>query len=152
MIAIGSLIPRECVLINPQVEDRESLLQLMVDRLNKAGKVQDSQRLFQDVMEREALSSTALGFGCAVPHAHSPGVAKTVIAAAVISQGIDYDAPDGEPVELVFLMAGSAAGARLHLKVLSKLARFLHDEEFREQLKKVADPEEFLALVQKKDG
>ncbi len=103
-------------------------------------------------MERETLSSTAVGFGCAVPHAHSKGVEKTVLAAAVLSDtGIEYEAPDGEPVSLVFLMAGSIDGARLHLKILSRIARFLHDPDFRSNLKKAAAPEEFLQLLREKE-
>ena len=147
MLTIHSLLTPETVLVDPQVEDKSTLIKMMIAALGSCGQVTDLEKLHTDVMIREELSSTGLGYGCAVPHAHSDAVTDTVVAAAVMKEGIDFSGPDGEPARLIFLMVGPRSHTRLHLKLLSKLARFLHDEDFRETLKQVQDPEQFLRLL-----
>lgn len=147
MITIHKLIPPECVLIHPSAESREALLRMMVDGLAAAGKTSDADQLYQDVLAREELASTALGFGCAVPHVHSETVERTAIAVAVINEALNFETPDDESVSLVILIAGPANKAGAHLKLLSKLARFLHDGEFRAQLTTAASAEDFINLI-----
>jgi len=152
MISIHSLISSDCILINPPVNTKNELLRALVDILAEGGKVEDPDHLFEDVLEREKLASTAMGVGCAVPHVHSSGVEKTEIGVALIKEGIDFEAPDGQSVSLVIMIVGPAEKARLHLKLLSKIARFLHDSEFRRQLMDANNPEEFLSLLKSKEG
>lgn len=151
MRTIESLIPPECILFGVQAEDKGDILRILVDALAGADRVPDPEKLLEDVLAREEEASTALGFGCAVPHVHSEGVEKTVMAAALLAEPLDFGAEDGEPVSLVLMMAGPANRARGHLKLLSKLARFLHDPDFRERLMGAEGAEDFRRLLRERE-
>ena len=151
MPTIHSLIHPECVLIRPEAHDKNGVIRLLIDALYSAGMAEDPDRLFRDVLAREALGPTGIGSGCAIPHAHSPAVECTAVAAAVLADGIDFEAPDGEPAKLVFLLAGPEKHAGLHLKLLSKMARLLHDSRLIESLSEAESSEAFLSLLQNRE-
>ncbi|MDA3957084.1 PTS sugar transporter subunit IIA [Oceanispirochaeta sp.] len=151
MVSIYSLLYPECVLLHPKAEEKADLIKLMIDSLEKAGRTIDKEQLFKDVMERERLSSTGLDYGCAIPHAQSEALEETVMAAALLEKGVDFNSPDGNPAQLVFLIAGPKNQAGHHLKLLSKMSRILHDNEFRNSLEKIASVSGFLDLVKKRE-
>ena len=103
-------------------------------------------------MAREELASTCLGSGCAVPHAHSETLSTSLLAAARITPPADLETPDGHPISLVFLLVGPSKNTVVHLKLLSKLARLLHDEVFRHQLLASDCAEAFHALICKQEA
>lgn len=152
MPVINSLLSPDCILIHPDAKDKASLIKLLVESLASAGKIDDTGLVYKDVLSREDLCSTGLGWGCAVPHAHSRAVSTTVIAAALLEKGLDFNAQDGNPVNLVFLIVGPENHAGLHLKLLSKLARLLYDQEFREGLMTAGAAEDFLDRIRKREG
>lgn len=152
MGVLCSLISSRRVLIDPDVRDKADLIRKLVEALALERQVTDADQLYRDVMDREELSSTALGLGCAIPHAHSSGIGTTLLAAAKLARPVEFDAAESKPVSLVFLMAGPQRSSRLHLTILSKLARFLHDPQLREQLLAAADAEAFCRLLCEKEG
>jgi fructose-specific phosphotransferase system IIA component len=147
MGAMCKMIQAEQILLDISVADKTECIKRLISALEGSGALADAGVLLDDVLTREKLSTTALGSGCAVPHAHSDGVKRTVIAAARLETPVDFSAEDGESVKLVFLMAGPKQNTGLHLKVLSKLARLLHDSSIREELMKVQEPGAFYAQL-----
>lgn len=140
------------ILIRPQTSSKEQVISLLCKRLQENGLILDQQQLFSDIMEREKLASTSLGLGIAIPHAHSSTIKTTILAAAVIDPPLEGPTPDDIPVNLVFLMAGPPGKEALHIRLLSKLARLLHDRELREALIASADQEEFFELLDSRDS
>lgn len=134
MITIDSLIPQDCIVLDKAFSSKSELLEYMVNLLVKAGVTSQGPELFKGIQAREKLGSTGLGLGCAVPHAHLQSLSQTYLSVCRLSKPLDFGAPDGEGASLVFLMAGPSGNPGLHLKLLSKLARFLHDGPFRENL------------------
>jgi fructose-specific phosphotransferase system IIA component len=151
MLFFHSLLSKGCILIHPEVADKASLIRLMIDSLAAEGKIDDKDLLFADIMKREELSSTSLDFECAIPHAHSASVKTTVIAAALLREGVDFNAPDGKKARLVFLITGPKNQAGLHLKLLSKMARILHDRNFLKTLMETDSAEDFIGLIKKRE-
>ncbi len=151
MIRIHTMLSPRSILIHPQSEDKEALIKEIILSLEASGLSIDKGLLFKDVMDRENLSSTGLENGCAIPHAHSMALEKTVIAAAVLQNGIDFSAADGTPARIIFFIAGPKTNAAQHLKLISKLARILNDTDFREALVKAVTPEDFLELIKKRE-
>lgn len=141
----------ECILLDPQEQGKERVVRRLVDMLAHVHDISDTEQLVNDIMKREELGSTCIGSGCAVPHAHSSTLDATIIAAARLSPPQDFTAPDGEPVSLVFLMTGPEAHAGLHIRLLSKLARLLHDSAFRKELREVGTAEGFSRLICRKE-
>lgn len=151
MLSIFKLISPKCVFINPDVTNKTELLLLMAEALSNELGIVDSDILYKDVIKRESMSVTSLGYGCAIPHALSAAVSRTAICAAVKPGGINYNAPDEEPVSIIIMMVGPKSGTSIHLKLLSRLARFLHDIEFRNQLKEAETPDDFLRILKNEE-
>jgi len=147
MGAMCRMIQPGRILIDISAESKEDCFTQLVSVLDSQGVVVDADLLLKDVMTREELSTTGLGSGCAVPHAHSEGIKETAISAARLTTPIDFSSEDGADVSLVFLMAGPKQNTGLHLKVLSKLARLLHDPAIREGLASASDQSEFYRLL-----
>lgn len=98
-------------------------------------------------LEREEKSTTAVGHGVAIPHARTADVAVPTLAFTRLASPVDWDAPDGEPVDLVFLIAVPEDAGKQHLKILAKLARALMKEDFRESLRTAESEAQVVALV-----
>lgn len=99
------------------------------------------------VLEREAVLSTGIGHGIAIPHAKSPAVDKLWLVCGSSPQGIAFDALDGQPVQLFFLLLGPDSAAGQHVKALSRIARLVRGEEVREALLKADSPEAFHQIL-----
>jgi len=148
---LAARLDKECILIDPVEMEKEDLYRLMVERLASVHGIDSSSILFESVMNREELISTCIGKGCAVPHCHSDILDKTIFAAARLNPPRNFDTPDGEPVSLVFLMAVPDRSTGMHIKLLSKLSRLLHDSQFRDELRNAEDGEDFHRILSRKD-
>lgn len=145
------LLP-ESIILDPPQQGKEEVIRLLVETLQKTYQIGDAQQLVNDILDREQLASTCLGFGCAVPHAHSSSVHSTMMAAARLTPPQDFQAPDGDPVSLVFLLAGPKNSAGIHIRLLSKLARLLHAPDFRQGLLEAEQARDFYDLICRKDS
>jgi mannitol/fructose-specific phosphotransferase system IIA component (Ntr-type) len=95
------------------------------------------------VEEREAVLSTGIGFGVAIPHARSAAVRELTLVCGVSPTPVPYDSIDDEPVRLFFLIVGPESSAGQHVKVLSRIARLVRRENLRQQLCDAGSPAEF---------
>ncbi len=99
------------------------------------------------VREREKLLSTGIGSGVAIPHGTTPHIDQLVMAAGVARDPIDFDALDGRPVELFFLLVGPESAAGAHVKALSRISRLLRREGLRRDLRTAVSGDAFLQVV-----
>lgn len=126
---------------------KAAAIDALVDLMHAAGKLKDKAAYKQAVLEREASGTTGIGEGIAIPHAKSAAVKSAGLAAMVVKGGVDYDSLDGEPARLFFMIAAPNTAADLHVEVLSRLATFLMDADFRQSLLDAPDKETFLARI-----
>lgn len=152
MGALCKMISPEWILVDEAVSNKKDCIRRLIHALEASGDVQDTEGLFSDIMERESLSSTAVGSGCAIPHAHSASISTTRVAAARLHEPIDFDSQDGDQVQLVFLMAGPKKDTGIHLKVLSKIARLLHDPAYRNRFLEASDSRSFYSVLCQTDS
>ena len=96
------------------------------------------------MLEREKRGSSGIGEGIAIPHIMSSEVSQTIMAFGQSKKGINFASIDGKPIHLVFLLIGPASNAMLHLKILAKLCRFLHNSLFKEALLNADSREEII--------
>jgi mannitol/fructose-specific phosphotransferase system IIA component (Ntr-type) len=136
-----------CILLDLESRDKQTIIEHMVRALHNTYTLPNPEILVQEIMARENLASTCLGAGCAVPHAHSAGLKTSYLAATRLTEPLDVETPDGEPITLIFLLVGPPHNAATHLKLLSKLARLLHDSQFRDELRRATSVEEFHTKV-----
>jgi nitrogen PTS system EIIA component len=112
----------------------------------------DRARLVQVLQDREALGSTAIGEGIAIPHGKLPGVANVVAAFGRSDAGLDFDSLDGKPTHLFFLLVAPEDSAGAHLKALARVSRLLKDKAFRDRLAAGGTAEQLFAIIKEEDG
>jgi len=136
-----------CAVVGLSSADREGVIRELVDRLDTAGLLSDRERVIADVLEREATVGTGLERGIAIPHGRSQGVRGMAVAVGLSSQGVDFQALDGQPSRLVFLLVSSPDHREPHLQVLAGIAKRLRDDARRERAMAATTPEALIAAV-----
>jgi len=140
------------VLISPDVGERAELFHLFGELFEKAKLVESGEQVVARLLEREAILSTGIGGGVAVPHAQIPGLGRLAMAASTHSDGLQYPALDGQPVRLVFCLLGDANTAADHLAGLARLARLARRSAALEPLAEAADGDAFLRALRQLEG
>lgn len=144
---IRDLLAPESICLNGAAADKKDVLNQMVDLMAKSGKVSDKENYLAAVFTREEEGTTGVGDGIAIPHGRCTGVNKPGLAAMVLPQGVEYEALDDEPVNLIFLIAAPEGAGNVHITILSKLSMMLMDDTFTESLRKAKSVEEFLNII-----
>ena len=142
MIEVDSLLPADCVRSGVTASSRKAVLEWVADRLAMAHPEVSSRSLFNALMERERLGSTGLGDGVAVPHCRLD-CARLMGALLSLTGGVSFDAPDGEPVDLLFILVAPQDEPSAHLEALAAVARVFGDPAERARLRS-ADSDEAL--------
>lgn len=143
---IVDLLDKKSILIGAAPASKAEAIDTLIDLQVKGGRIADADGYRKGILAREALSSTAVGEGIAIPHAKSDAVKAPSLAAMTIPGGVDYEAMDGEPSNLIFMIAAPNDGD-VHLEVLSRLMTVLMDEDFRARLIAAKSAEEFLSVI-----
>ena len=143
---ITDLLKRESVELSGTPESKGQAIDQMVELMAKGGNINDLQRYKEGVLKREEEGTTGIGEGIAIPHAKTDAVSAPGLAAMLVPQGVDYDALDGQPVHMIFLIAAPNTEENVHLEVLSRLSMLLMDDEFRKNLLDAADATEFTTV------
>ena len=133
--------------------NKEEVIRELAQLLVNAGSIKekDVNKLIQTLMKRESLGSTGIGQGVAIPHGKSDCVNKLVAAFGVSRPGVSFDALDGEPVSLFFLLIAPEDSAGPHLKALARISRLLKDRHFRESLRSAADEKTLIKIIREED-
>ena len=147
---ITDLLKKDSILLNQKLDSKADAIDLLAGLHEKAGNLNDLAVYKEAILAREAQGSTAVGDGIAIPHAKSDAVKCPGLTAVTVPEGVDYEALDGKPSNLLFMIAAPVDGD-LHLEVLSRLMTMLMDADFRAELLKAQSAEEFLAVIDKKE-
>ena len=148
---ITDLLKPESILLNATPTDKADAIYTLGDLMDKSGNLSDKAEYLKAVFAREEAGSTGLGDGIATPHAKSNGVKEAGLAAMVVPNGVDFDALDGQPSRLFFMIAAPEGAADTHVEVLSKLATMVIDPDFKNALIQSATVDRFLELITAKE-
>lgn len=127
----------------------EELIQLLVDA--DVVEKKNKNKIFDVIIAREELGSTAIGQGVAIPHAKYDGVDKLVASLGISKEGVNFDSLDGEPAHIFFLLIAPVDSAGPHLKALARISRLLKDKFFRDSLKNAENIKDILKLIALED-
>ncbi|HDS00794.1 MAG TPA: PTS sugar transporter subunit IIA [candidate division Zixibacteria bacterium] len=144
---LSKFTEEELITFNLKGEDKEDIIEELVDLAAKSKLVRDRDELLKDIIERENLVTTGVGYGVAFPHAKTKAVKGIVIAFGRSDKGIEFDAMDKKPVYLFFLIAAPEDAIGAHLNVMARLSFLMKSEENREKLMKVNNQGELLAIL-----
>ena len=148
---ITDLLDVKSISLDQAPKSKKEALDMSVALMVKSGKIRDEEAYRKLVYAREEESTTGIGDGIAIPHGKGDAVEKPGLAAMVIRDGVEFDSLDGEPANLLFLIAAPNTEDNVHLTVLSKLSRMLMNEEFTKSLREAKTPEEFLHIIDEAD-
>ena len=149
---IRDLLSRESIQLNVAPVSKAEAINKLADLMDASGKLSDKQQYIKDVLRREAFGTTGLGDGIATPHAKSAGVRTAGLSAMTVPQGMDFEAMDGQPSRLFFMIAAPDGSNDTHLELLSKLATMLMDLDFVNALADAKNVDEFLRLIDAKEA
>ena len=148
---ITDLLKPQSVLLNADPVTKADAIYTLGELMEKGGNLIDKAEYLAAVFAREESGSTGLGDGIATPHAKSAGVKEAGLAAMVVPHGVDFEALDGQPSRLFFMIAAPEGAADTHVEVLSQLAMMVIDPDFKEALIAAPTVERFLELVTAKE-
>ncbi|VAX37117.1 PTS IIA-like nitrogen-regulatory protein PtsN [hydrothermal vent metagenome] len=136
-----------------QSKTKKGVITEMVELLITSGAIEKKHKsnVLDVLMAREALGSTAIGQGIAIPHGKCDCVKKLVGCLAISKEGIDFNSLDGEPAFIFFLLVAPIDSAGPHLKALARISRLLKDKYVRDNLKSSKDAKNILLMVQQED-
>ncbi len=137
---------------NIKATNKEGVVRELVDLLAKVEGIKNKEELVKTLLNRETLGSTGIGQGVGIPHGKTNAVKKLVAAFGICQQGVNFDALDGEPVYIFFLLVAPEDSAGPHLKALARISRLLKDKFFRESLKSLTDEKAILKLLREEDA
>lgn len=143
---ITDLLKKEIMIMDMKAQDKALAIDEMVEQLEENQVVNDADTFKEAILNREAQTSTGLGDGIAMPHAKTNAVSEPAVLFAKSNQGVEYEALDGQPVYLFFMIAVPDGANDTHLQTLAALSKLLIDKDFVDQLKQVTAPEEVHAL------
>ena len=126
---------------------KEDVLKELVDALANVIDIGDPKRIVKALLERENLGSTGIGQGIAIPHGKTDKVEKLTAVLGISKSGVNFDALDGEPVYIFFLLVAPKDCAGPHLKALAQISRLLRDTYFCMLIRKCKTPEEVYNLI-----
>jgi PTS system nitrogen regulatory IIA component len=128
------------------VATRDEALDALVDVADRGGKLNDRQAFYEAIMEREKIVSTGIGMGAAIPHAKLPTYDDFFIVIGIARKGLDWNALDGSPVRLIFMIGGPDDKQTEYLQILSALTQAIKDEQIRKKLLTLNSPLDMIEL------
>ena len=141
------VLDESVVKVGLEAEDKEEAFAEMIELLVRAGRIEDRDRALRAILAREEMATTGIGSGVAVPHGKEPSVKSLIAALGISKKGIEYDATDGEPVYLVFLVLAEANNPGPHVQCLGEIARLLQVPGLNDRLRTAKTPKEALDLI-----
>lgn len=142
------ILSPESTIVDLKGESKEDIIAELVNSLPVGDAITDRDQVLQAVLDREKIMSTGIGDGIAIPHGKSAAVTELVAAMGTQRRGVDFDALDGEPAFVFFLLVSPANVSGPHIKALARISRLLKNEEFKKKLIEADSAEDIIASIE----
>ena len=146
-LKVAALLRPETINLNLQARDKIGVLREVANQLSQSQRVANFEIFFGEILERERISTTALAYDVAIPHARTEQCNEILLAVGRSLAGVDFGVPNSQPVRLVFLIGTPKQMVTEYLRVVGNLARLLRQDALREKLLAAADASEFIRLL-----
>lgn len=143
---IQNLLIQDMILMGLESEEREEVLKEMVGFLKKRNRIMKEKDLYEKLIQRERLGSTAIGEGVAIPHCKMKGIKDPVVMLAVSTKGVNFHSLDGKPSHLFFLVASSPDNPSLNLQILAAIAHLVR--KANSLLKKILEAKNIFDILE----
>ena len=149
---IMDILVRDAVILDLGVRSKREVLGEMANALAKCEPQIEADRLLEVLLEREALQSTGIGEGVAIPHGKMVGLDRLVASFARSVEGVDFEAIDGQPTHHFFLLVVPEHSGGQYLKALARISRFFRDAAFRQRLNEVETLDNVIGAIEEEDA
>lgn len=149
---VAALLRPETINLNIQAKQKAPALREVAQLLAQTNCVASFEAFFQEILDRERVSNTALGHDVAIPHARTEQCSEILVAVGRSKEGIDFEAKDGQPVRLIFLIGTPKQMVTDYLRVVGNLARLLRQDGVRQQLLDAPDAATFIKAIEQAEG
>ena len=143
---IQDLLRKDVMLLDLQATEKKAVIEEMIQSLVDHGYVTDFETFKEGILAREALTSTGLGDGIAMPHSKNTAVKEATVLFAKSNKGGDYESLDGQPTDLFFMIAAPEGANDTHLAALAELSQYLMKDGFADKLRQVTSPDQVIEL------
>ncbi|MCX7698763.1 MAG: PTS sugar transporter subunit IIA [Candidatus Goldbacteria bacterium] len=151
MMRILDFLSKDSIEINLKSKSKKEVIEELVDILSGKEAIVDKKIIIESLIEREELGSTGVGQGIAIPHSKTKGVKELIGAFGVSKQGIDFEALDGEPVHIFFLLLAPEGAAGIMLKALARVSNFLKNKYYRKKILEAKTKEDIVAILEEEE-
>lgn len=145
---LTDLLTIDRIRIPLQAKTKDELLRELVALVTGGSSESEQEDVLRAVRERESVLSTGIGYGVAIPHGKSSAVRELSMAAGRSAEPIEFDALDGQPARLFFLLVGPESAAGPHIKALSRISRIVRRDDVRARLVAATDEASFLRALE----
>ena len=143
---INNMLSDRSFLVNFEASSKKNVLDKLTKLAERDFKI-DSQNLLETLIKREKLGSTAVGNGIAIPHANCPNIDKPKVFVAILSNSLDFNANDDQPVDIIFLLLAPDNSGSEHLQALALVSRLLRNKELTTKLRGCKKTESAFAVI-----
>jgi len=148
---LTTLLNSSLIKLELDSENKSEVLEELVDLMVEQNKVTDRDTFLKAVMAREGICTTGIGRGIAIPHSRNSAISEVAVALGRSTSGIDFEALDDQPVNLVFLLAAPMNSGAVYLKALARLSRLLRHPDFRESLINAKSKDDILRIIEERE-
>lgn len=141
------ILSPDSTIVDLKGDTKEEIIAELVASLSASEAISDRDKVLQAVLEREKIMSTGIGDGIAIPHGKSDSVVELVAALGTQRRGVDFEALDGEPAYVFFLLVSPANVSGPHIKALARISRLLKNDDFKKKLITASSPEEIISAI-----
>ena len=141
----------QSAIVDLKGETKEHIITELVDSLEIGKVISDRDKVLGAVLEREKIMSTGIGDGIAIPHGKSEAVIKLAAALGTQRRGVDFEALDGEPAYVFFLLVSPANVSGPHIKALARISRLLKNDHFKKRLVDAPSTEEIISVIESEE-
>ena len=145
---ICNLLDRSTIVRGLEVDDKKELINKVVDLLEPKVSSEQLEKIRTSVFEREHIMSTGVGKQLAIPHGKCDSIDEILASFAILSESVEFDSIDDQPVKIVFLLVGPQEKSGQHIKLLSRISRLMNSSTFREKLLECDTPDEIFTTFQ----
>ena len=148
---INQMLDEKSFLINFEATSKKQMLNELCKLANKKFNLEE-RTLLENLTKREKLGSTAVGNGIAIPHANISGISEPRLLVATLSEGLDFNAADDQPIDIVFLLLAPDNEGSEHLQALALVSRLLRNNELTNKLRGCKSPESAMMVITQIDS
>jgi len=148
---LSEILDANNIIPDLKAKDKKKALEELAETIVNTRPSLDKDSLVKVLLERERLGSTGIGDGVAIPHGKFHGISEPVISFGRSLKGLDFDAMDGQPVFLFFLLVAPENSASVHLKALARIAKLLKNSSFRKTLMEIQSRQELYETIIQND-